>query len=109
MRRAVGLAAAAAFLVGVDTTAVNVALPAIGRDLAASLGELQATVTAFALFSAALLTASGVLADRIGCRRVFVAGAVLFVAASGLCAVAPSAAVLVAARGVQGAAGAAVT
>ena len=76
MRRAVGLAAAAAFLVGVDTTAVNVALPAIGRDLAASLGELQATVTAFALFSAALLTASGVLADRIGRRRVFVAGAV---------------------------------
>jgi EmrB/QacA subfamily drug resistance transporter len=109
MRRAVGLAAAAAFLVGVDTTAVNVALPAIGRDLAASLGELQGTVTAFALLSAALLTASGVLADRLGRRRVFVAGAVLFVAASGLCAIAPSAAVLVAARGAQGAASAAVT
>lgn len=109
MRREVVLAAAAAFLVGVDSTAVNVALPAIGRDLAASLGELQGTVTAFALLSAALLTASGVLADRIGRRRVFVGGAVLFVVASGLCAVAPSAAVLVAARGGQGAASAAVT
>jgi hypothetical protein len=40
MSRAMGVAAASAFLVGVDTTAVNVALPAIGRDLAASLGEL---------------------------------------------------------------------
>ncbi|HWN27291.1 MAG TPA: MFS transporter [Actinomycetospora sp.] len=103
------VAATAGFLVGLDTTALNVALPAIGRDLHASLAALQAVVTVFALSSAALLTAAGLLADRWGRRRVFLAGVLAFGAASAACAAAPSVTVLVAARISQGAGAAVVT
>jgi MFS family permease len=88
------VAASAAFLVGLDTTALNVALPAVGRDLNASLATLQAVVTVFALSSAALLTAAGLLADRYGRRRVFLAGVLTFGAASAACTAAPSPAAL---------------
>ncbi|MFF0481295.1 MFS transporter [Streptomyces sp. NPDC004435] len=93
------------FLVGLDTTVVNVGLPAIGRGLGADTRGLEWIVDAYTLVLAALLISSGALADRFGRRRVFQWGLVVFGAASLLCAVAPSAGVLVAARALQGVGG----
>ncbi|WP_412741596.1 MFS transporter [Krasilnikovia sp. MM14-A1004] len=93
------------FLVGLDTTVVNVALPSIGRELRLGVPELEWTVDAYTLVLAGLLITSGALADRIGRRRVFRAGLVLFAAGSLGCAVAPGLEVLVAARMVQGVGG----
>jgi EmrB/QacA subfamily drug resistance transporter len=95
------------FILLVDTTIVNVALPAMASDLKASFASLQWVVDAYALALAALLLGAGSLADLIGRRAVYVAGLALFVVASLACGVAPSAGVLVAARGVQGAGAAA--
>lgn len=89
-----------------DGTVVNVALPAIGRDLDASLGGLQWTVDAYLLTLSSLLLLGGSLGDRYGRRAVFVAGLGAFVAASLLCGIAPSTAFLIAARGLQGIGGA---
>ncbi|WP_331802080.1 MFS transporter [Streptomyces sp. CS62] len=91
------------FLVGVDTTIVNVALPAIGRGLGTGTHGLEWAVDAYTVVLAGLLIASGALADRFGRRRVFRVGLVLFGAASLACAFAPSLGFLVAARAVQGA------
>ena len=85
-----------------DGTVVNVALPRIGEDLGAGLTGLQWTVNAYALTLAGLLLLGGALGDRMGRRRVFVAGVAGFALASLLCAVAPTEAVLVAARALQG-------
>jgi EmrB/QacA subfamily drug resistance transporter len=85
-----------------DATVVNVALPRIGEDLDTGLAGLQWTVNAYTLTLAGLLLLGGALGDRHGRRRVFVAGVVWFAAASLLCAVAPTAALLVAARALQG-------
>ncbi|MGW6550939.1 MFS transporter, partial [Streptomyces sp. NPDC055051] len=93
------------FLVGLDTTVVNVGLPAIGRGLGTDTRGLEWIVDAYTLVLAALLISSGALADRFGRRRVFQWGLVVFGAASLLCAVAPSAGVLVAARALQGVGG----
>jgi len=93
------------FVVGLDTTIVNVALPAIGRGLGAGTRELEWTVDAYTLALAGLLISSGALADRFGRRRVFRLGLVLFGAASVACALAPSIGVLTAARVVQGVGG----
>ncbi|MEU2655391.1 MFS transporter [Streptomyces sp. NPDC007325] len=93
------------FLVGLDTTVVNVGLPAIGRGLGADTRGLEWIVDAYTLVLAALLISSGALADRFGRRRVFQWGLVVFGAASLLCAFAPSAGVLVAARALQGVGG----
>ncbi|QNP74640.1 MFS transporter [Streptomyces roseirectus] len=90
------------FLVGLDTTIVNVGLPAIGRGLGADTRGLEWIVDAYTLVLASLLISSGALADRFGRRRVFQCGLAVFGAASLLCALAPSAGVLVAARAVQG-------
>ncbi|MFC9795627.1 MFS transporter [Streptomyces sp. NPDC127584] len=90
------------FLVGVDTTIVNVGLPAIGRGLAVDTRGLEWIVDAYTLVLAGLLISSGALADRFGRRRVFQCGLAVFGVASLLCAVAPSAGVLVAARALQG-------
>lgn len=92
-----------------DSTVVNVALPALGRDLGASLAGLQWTVNAYALTLAALILLGGSLSDRYGRRRVFVVGAVWFALASLLCGLAPDIAVLVAARALQGVGGALLT
>jgi EmrB/QacA subfamily drug resistance transporter len=92
-----------------DSTVVNVALPALGRDLGASLAGLQWTVNAYALTLAALILLGGSLGDRYGRRRVFVVGAAWFAMASLLCGVAPDIGVLVAARGLQGVGGALLT
>ncbi|MFJ6937606.1 MFS transporter [Streptomyces sp. NPDC101132] len=90
------------FLVGLDTTIVNVGLPAIGAGLAMDTRGLEWTVDAYTLVLASLLISSGALADRFGRRRVFRLGLTVFGAASLLCAAAPSAGLLVAGRAVQG-------
>jgi len=85
-----------------DVTIVNVALASIGRDLHASVAGLQWTVDAYALAFAALMLSAGVLGDRFGARRLFVAGLMLFGLASAACGFATDAAQLVAARALQG-------
>ncbi|KUH35669.1 MFS transporter [Streptomyces kanasensis] len=90
------------FLVGMDTTIVNVGLPAIGQALDIGTRGLEWTVDAYTLVLAALLISAGALADRFGRRRVFQWGLAVFGAASLACAVAPSAGALVAARALQG-------
>lgn len=93
------LASMAGFL---DASVVNVAVPAIARDLGTSLVALQWTLTGYLLTAAALLLVSGALADRYGRRRVLVIGLLVMLVASVGCAAAPSFAVLIAARIVQG-------
>ena len=100
------LASGMAFL---DATAVQVALPSIGRELDASLSGLQWTVTGYTLTLAALILLGGSLGDRYGRRRVFVIGVVWFAAASLLCGVALNVEQLVAARALQGVGGALLT
>lgn len=90
------------FMVILDTTIVNVALPALRTDLGASVSGLQWVVDGYLLMLAALLLTGGVLADRLGARRIFQIGLGLFVAASVGCSVAPSTVVLVIARMAQG-------
>ncbi|MFD1932369.1 MULTISPECIES: MFS transporter [Nonomuraea] len=90
------------FLVGLDTTIVNVGLPSIGAGLRVGTRGLEWTVDAYTLVLASLLISSGALADRIGRRRVFRLGLVVFGAASVACALAPNVGVLVAARVAQG-------
>ena len=92
-----------------DGTVVNVALPAIGRDLGASTSALQWILNGYLLTLASLILLGGSLGDRYGRRRVFVLGVGLFTIASLLCAIAPSAALLVAARLLQGVGGALLT
>ena len=94
------------FLVVLDTTIVNVALPAIGEDLDADLSELQWVVDAYVVVFAGLLLSSGALSDRIGADRCYSLGMAAFAVASLACAAAPSLEVLLAARVVQGAAAA---
>ncbi|GII76786.1 MFS transporter [Sphaerisporangium rufum] len=77
-------------IVGLDNTIVNVALPAIERDLAAPVSGMQWTVDAYTLTLASLLLLSGSTADRIGRRRTFQAGLVIFAIGSLLCGLAPS-------------------
>lgn len=92
-----------------DSTVVNVALPAIGRDLDTSLAGLQWTVNAYTLTLAALILLGGSLGDRYGRRRLFVLGVVWFAVASLVCGFAPDIGVLVVARAFQGIGGALLT
>jgi DHA2 family methylenomycin A resistance protein-like MFS transporter len=94
------------FVVILDATAVNVALPAVGRELGGGISGLQWVVDGYTLTFATLLLSAGVAGDRFGPRRMFLAGLALFTAASAGCALAPSLAVLVVIRLVQGAAAA---
>ncbi|MGD6741218.1 MFS transporter [Streptomyces sp. BH106] len=96
-----------AFILLVDVTIVNVALPSMADDLDASFTSLQWVIDGYALALAALLLASGSLADRFGHRRFYVYGLGLFGLASLVCGLAPDAGVLIAARVVQGIGGAA--
>jgi EmrB/QacA subfamily drug resistance transporter len=100
------LASGMAFL---DATAVQVALPAIGRDLDASLSGLQWTVTGYTLSLAALVLLGGALGDRYGRRRVFLIGVCWFAAASLVCGLAQTTGQLVGARVLQGVGGALLT
>lgn len=90
------------FMVILDTTIVNVALPALRADLRASVSGLQWVVDSYLLMLAAFLLSGGVLADRLGARRVLQLGLGIFVVASVGCGVAPSTVVLVITRVVQG-------
>ena len=90
------------FMVGLDITAVNVALPSIGGAMDASLSGLQWTVSAYTLVMASLLLFSGSMADRLGRRRTLVTGLGVFSVASLLCSLAPSVEFLVAFRVLQG-------
>ncbi|WP_093708080.1 MFS transporter [Streptomyces sp. 2131.1] len=92
-----------------DSTVINVALPRIGEDLGTDLAALQWTVNAYMLTLAGLILLGGSLGDRYGRRRVFVVGVVWFAAASLACGLAPNAAVLIAARALQGVGGALLT
>ncbi len=97
----------ATFMLLLDITVVNVALPSIRADLDASFTDLQWVVDAYALSLAALVLTAGSLADRLGRRRVFAAGLGIFSVASLLCALAPDATFLNLARALQGIGGAA--
>jgi MFS transporter, DHA2 family, methylenomycin A resistance protein len=94
------------FVVTLDAVIVNVALPVIRQELSGGMSGLQWVVDGYTLMFAALLLSAGSLADRLGARRAFGAGMVLFVLASAACGLAPSLPVLVAARLVQGSAAA---
>jgi EmrB/QacA subfamily drug resistance transporter len=96
-------------MVFLDGTVVNVALPDIGRDLDASTSSLQWILNGYLLTLASLILLGGSLGDRYGRRRIFVIGALVFTAASLLCAIAPTAGLLVVARLLQGIGGALLT
>ena len=97
------------FVVGVDATVVNVALPAIERDLGGGLAGQQWVLNAYLLTLGSLLLIGGSLGDLFGERRVFVIGVAGFGVGSLLCAAAPTIEVLVVARGLQGISGALLT
>lgn len=97
------LLSAAQFMVILDVTVVNVALPEIGDDLGFAPASLQWVVTAYVLFTGGLMLLGGRAADIAGRRRVFLAGLVLFTASSLASGLAPSATALVLARAAQGA------
>src|ERR1700758_2260383 len=90
-----------------DVTIVSVALPSIQRDLHASLPDLQWVSAAYALVLAVLLLPAATMGDRLGRRRVFLAGLVIFTAGSLACALAPTALALQLFRALQGVGGAA--
>ncbi|MEV6219277.1 MFS transporter [Nocardia sp. NPDC051833] len=96
------------FMVTLDNLVVTNALPVIKTELGASLSDLQWFVNAYTLSFASLLLTASALGDRIGRRRVFLAGIALFVVASAACAISTEPWMLIAARAVQGAGGAAV-
>ncbi|WP_103348816.1 MFS transporter [Amycolatopsis sp. CA-128772] len=98
---------AGSFLFLLDTTVVTVALPRIGADLTASVGQLQWVPDVYTLVLAVLMLAAGSLADRVGLRRVFLGGLAVFGLASLACGLAPDIGTLIAARGVQAIGGAA--
>src|SRR6476620_4114212 len=91
----------ASSMVFIDGTLVNVALPALQRELQASLADVQWVVESYSLFLAALLLVGGAAGDRFGRRRVFTLGVALFTAASIGCGFAGSGAQLVAAGAIQ--------
>jgi len=90
------------FMIMLDNTVVNVALPSIERDLKMSISSLEWIVTAYALVFASLLITGGKLADLFGRRRIFVVGLVVFTLSSLACGLAPTAGFLIGARAVQG-------
>jgi EmrB/QacA subfamily drug resistance transporter len=98
---------AGTFMLLVDVTIVNVALPDMARQLHTSFSDLQWVIDVYALVLGALVLTVGSVADRIGRRKVYLAGLVLFAAASLTCGLSPNVGVLIAARGVQGLGGAA--
>ncbi|HEV7387260.1 MAG TPA: MFS transporter, partial [Gemmatimonadaceae bacterium] len=86
----------------IDQTVVNVALPALQKELGATITDVQWVVEAYALFLGALILVGGSLGDQFGRKRVFLVGVLWFTAASVWCAVAPSPRVLIIGRALQG-------
>jgi EmrB/QacA subfamily drug resistance transporter len=97
------------FMVSLDALVVVTALPAIHRSVGGSIATLEWAVNAYGLTFAAGIVTAAALGDRIGRRRIYVAGLALFTLASALCAVAPNSGLLIAFRGLQGLGAAAVT
>jgi DHA2 family methylenomycin A resistance protein-like MFS transporter len=104
--RVLAVMCAGMFLVLLDVTIVNVALPGIAHGLHTGVPSLQWVVDGYAVVIASLLLAAGTVGDRIGHRRILLAGFAVFGVASAGCALAPNAPALVAARIVQGCGGA---
>ena len=98
-----GAVAFGLFMIMLDNTVVNVALPSIQKDLGADLSELEWVVAGYALTFAALMLVGGKVADAYGRRLIFVVGIVVFTLASLACGLADSSEMLIAARVVQGA------
>jgi len=96
-------------MAALDATVVGIALPAIGRDFHAGVTSVQWVVDAYTLTLAGLLLLGGTLGDSYGRRKLFVIGTIWFAVASLLCGLAPNAAVLIAARALQGVGGALLT
>jgi EmrB/QacA subfamily drug resistance transporter len=90
------------FMIMLDNTVVNVALPSIQRDLKVSLSQLEWVVSAYFLTFAALMLTGGKLADLLGRRRMFIAGLVIFTLSSLACGLAANGETLIASRTVQG-------
>jgi EmrB/QacA subfamily drug resistance transporter len=90
------------FMIMLDNTVVNVALPSIRRDLGISISELEWVVNAYALTFGVLLLSGGKLADMLGRRLIFIVGLVIFTGSSLFCGLAGSAGLLIGARVVQG-------
>jgi EmrB/QacA subfamily drug resistance transporter len=101
-----GAVCVATFMLLLDITVVNTALPAIQKDLGGSFSDLQWVIDAYALSLAALVLTAGSLADRLGRRRVFAIGLAVFSVASLLCALAPDPTFLNVSRALQGIGGA---
>jgi EmrB/QacA subfamily drug resistance transporter len=97
-----GAVAFGLFMIMLDNTIVNVALPSIQRDLHIGISELEWVVNGYALTFAVLMLTGGKLADLFGRRLIFIVGLVVFVAASLACGLAPNASFLIGARVVQG-------
>ena len=89
-------------VVQLDVTIVNTALSSIGNSLGGGVAELQWVVSAYTIAFAAFILTAGALGDRIGAKRIFMAGFAIFTAASVACGLAPDAWTLIAARAVQG-------
>jgi EmrB/QacA subfamily drug resistance transporter len=97
----------ATFMLLVDVTIVQVALPTMQRQLHASFSDLEWVISAYALSLASLILTQGTLADRFGRKRIFIAGLTIFTLASLVCGLADSATFLIVGRAVQGIGGAA--
>ncbi len=93
---------AGTFMLLVDITIVNVALPDMARELHTTFGDLQWVIDLYALVLGALVLTVGSVADRVGRRKLYIVGLVVFALASLTCGVAPNVGLLIAARGVQG-------
>jgi EmrB/QacA subfamily drug resistance transporter len=97
-----GAVAFGLFMIMLDNTIVNVALPSIQRDLGIGISELEWVVNGYALTFAVLMLTGGKLADLLGRRAIFIVGLAIFTGASLACGLAPSAGFLIGARVVQG-------
>jgi EmrB/QacA subfamily drug resistance transporter len=97
-----GIVSVALFMVVLDNLVVNVALPSIHRTLGASIQALEWTVNAYVLSYAVFLLTGAALGDRLGRKRMFIAGVTLFTISSAAAAVAPTSGALIAARAAQG-------
>ena len=89
-------------VVQLDVTIVNTAINSIGTSLGGGVSELQWVVTSYTIAFAALILTAGALGDRVGAKKIFMAGFAIFTAASLACALAPNATILIAARALQG-------
>jgi len=105
----VAVCSASLFLIAIDTTVVNLALPLIGRSLRTPVSGLQWTIAAYTITTASLMLTAGSIGDRFGRRAMFQAGLAVYTLASLGCSLAPTTGWLIAFRALQGAGGAALS